>query len=203
MTVTRAASAFGVLMWPMSSGAIWIAGIYISALHALNVKTVDTNICWLFPANVATFVHHAIRNGWWNSANGYAQRCSNMCRTGSGFSVFPNGCESISCSIAVFWQNWVAAHGRYWTYIWPKPSLNDAKAGAAIAVQSFGDFQNFSLHLHVWSPIAAFIVLNKRIFINHLNGTKIQWLLIFGLTLKWSLIADSCWDCRKTLKLWI
>ena len=36
--------AFGGLMWPMSSGAIWILGIYISALHALNVKIVDMNI---------------------------------------------------------------------------------------------------------------------------------------------------------------
>ena len=30
----------------MSSGAIWIAGIYISALRALNVKIVVMNICW-------------------------------------------------------------------------------------------------------------------------------------------------------------
>jgi len=30
----------------MSSSAIWIVGIYISALRALNVKTVDMSIYW-------------------------------------------------------------------------------------------------------------------------------------------------------------
>jgi hypothetical protein len=54
----------------MSSGAIWIARIYILALRALNVKIVAMNIDWHFHASVAIFVHHAIRNGWWNSANG-------------------------------------------------------------------------------------------------------------------------------------
>jgi hypothetical protein len=39
------ASAFGGRMWSMSSSAIWIVGIFILDLHALNVKTVDTNIC--------------------------------------------------------------------------------------------------------------------------------------------------------------
>ena len=78
-----------------------------------------------------------------------------MCRIGSGCSVFPNGWESISCSIAVFWQNWVAAHGRYWIYIWlklypmtmPKPVLRSLCR--VLASGSESDFQNFNSHLHV------------------------------------------------------
>ena len=58
-----------------SSGAIWIAGIYISVLRALNVKIVVMNIYWHFHANAGIFVHHVTRKGWWNSANGYAQMC--------------------------------------------------------------------------------------------------------------------------------
>jgi hypothetical protein len=52
-----------------------IAGIYISVLRVLNAKIVDTNICWRFHANVGICVPPAIRSGWWNSANGYAQKC--------------------------------------------------------------------------------------------------------------------------------
>jgi hypothetical protein len=33
---------------------------------------------------------------------------------------------------------------------------NDAKAGAAVAVQSFGDFQNFHPHLHVLATEGCF-----------------------------------------------
>jgi len=33
---------------------------------------------------------------------------------------------------------------------------NDAKAGAAVAVQSFGDFQNFHPHLHILSTDGCF-----------------------------------------------
>jgi hypothetical protein len=58
----------------MSSGAIWTAGIYILALRALNVKIVDTNICWRFHASDAIFVRLAIRSEWWNSASGYASK---------------------------------------------------------------------------------------------------------------------------------
>ena len=41
--VISAALAFGGLMWFMLSSAIWIAGIYISALRALNVKIEAVN----------------------------------------------------------------------------------------------------------------------------------------------------------------
>jgi len=58
----------------MSSGAIWIAGIYISALHALNVKIVVMSICWHFLAKESIFVRLAIRSGWWDSANGCANK---------------------------------------------------------------------------------------------------------------------------------
>jgi hypothetical protein len=34
-------------------------------------------------------------------------------------------------------------------YLTQAVPYDDAKAGAAIAVQSFGDFQNFNSHLHV------------------------------------------------------
>jgi hypothetical protein len=57
----------------MSFIAIWIVGIYILALHALNVKIVVMNFCLPIHASAGIFVPHAIRSGWWNSANGYAQ----------------------------------------------------------------------------------------------------------------------------------
>jgi hypothetical protein len=41
----------------MSSGAIWIAGIYISALRALNVKIVVMNIYWRFLVKKDIFAH--------------------------------------------------------------------------------------------------------------------------------------------------
>jgi hypothetical protein len=34
-------------------------------------------------------------------------------------------------------------------YLTQAVAYDDAKAGAAVAVQSFGDFQNFHPHLHV------------------------------------------------------
>ena len=34
-------------------------------------------------------------------------------------------------------------------YLTQAVPYDDAKAGAAVAVQSFGDFQNFNSHLHV------------------------------------------------------
>jgi hypothetical protein len=43
--------------------AIWIAGIYISALRVLNVKTVAMNIYWHFLAKEGIFVRLVIRNG--------------------------------------------------------------------------------------------------------------------------------------------
>ena len=95
MSVIRDALAFGGLMWPMSSGAIWIAGIYILALHALNVKIVVMNICWRFLVKEDIFAHLATRNGWWNSANGCAKKYWNTCPIGNGCSVFQSGCESI------------------------------------------------------------------------------------------------------------
>jgi hypothetical protein len=58
----------------MSSGAIWIAGIYISALHALNVKIVVMSIYWHFLAKEGIFARLAIRSGWWNSVNGCAKK---------------------------------------------------------------------------------------------------------------------------------
>jgi len=41
---------------------------------------------------------------------------------------------------------------------------DDARAGAAIAVQSFGDFQNFNPHLHVLAADGCFYgaTLNPR-----------------------------------------
>jgi hypothetical protein len=69
------ALAFGGRMRWMLFIAIWIAGIYISALRVLNVKTVDTNICWPFLAKEGIFFRLAIRSEWWNSANGYEPKC--------------------------------------------------------------------------------------------------------------------------------
>jgi hypothetical protein len=40
----------------MSSSAIWIAGIYILALRALNVKIVVLNIFWRIHASADIFV---------------------------------------------------------------------------------------------------------------------------------------------------
>ena len=40
-----------------------------------NVKIVDMNTSCRFHASAATFAHHVIKNGWWNSVNGYAQKC--------------------------------------------------------------------------------------------------------------------------------
>ena len=41
-------------------------------------------------------------------------------------------------------------------YLTQAVAYDDAKAGAAIAVQSFGDFQNFHPHLHVLSTDGCF-----------------------------------------------
>ncbi len=74
-SVISADLAFGDIMWWMSFSATWIAGIYILGLHALNVKIVVMNICWRFLVKEDIFAHHAIRNGSWNSVNGYVQKC--------------------------------------------------------------------------------------------------------------------------------
>ena len=42
--------------------------------------------------------------------------------------------------------------GKRWTQI----AYDDAKAGAAVAVQLFGDFQNFNPHLHVLATDGCF-----------------------------------------------
>ncbi|CAB1063007.1 hypothetical protein D1BOALGB6SA_7789 [Olavius sp. associated proteobacterium Delta 1] len=41
-------------------------------------------------------------------------------------------------------------------YLTQAIAYDDAKAGAAIAVQSFGDFQNFNPHLHVLATDGCF-----------------------------------------------
>ena len=41
-------------------------------------------------------------------------------------------------------------------YLTQAVAYDDAKAGAAVAVQSFGDFQNFHPHLHILSTDGCF-----------------------------------------------
>ena len=49
---------------------------------------------------------------------------------------------------------------------------DDAKAGAAIAVQSFGDFQNFHPHLHVLSTDDYRFYSNKSRGLQKKAGTR-------------------------------
>lgn len=50
------------------------------------------------------------------------------------------------------WCAWIVLS----LYLTGATSLEDAKAGAAIAVQGFGDFQNFNPHLHVIATDGCF-----------------------------------------------
>ena len=63
----------GPMCWMLSIG-ISNAGTCISASHVSDATHAVTNLCSHFHVSGATSAHLAIRNGWWNSANGSARK---------------------------------------------------------------------------------------------------------------------------------
>jgi len=58
-----------------SSTAIWIATTFTTDLPVSSAPTAAMSTLWPFRAKGGTFAPRAIRNGWWNSASGFAGMC--------------------------------------------------------------------------------------------------------------------------------